>query len=357
LYPSLSGTMAPLSAKVRQAGLKLGLWYMAGVPTASIAANSPIKGTNFTVRDIITNTTYCPRWDPGWGSEVDHSHPAASAWYESLVELWASWGVELIKLDCVNAEDELTAHRQDIIAISSAMERQESDFLFSLSPGGSSNISQLLDIRDYISMARVTDDFWDSWSFMTPHWDVARDLVAARRSTPPSFWIDLDMLPLGRIGHPGAKCTPSGPGCPRHTRFTPDEQRSVLSLWAMAQSPLILGADLADLDQDTATLISNHQVLQMTEDLIDSAEAFRTNSTSESFIVWRGVDRQDSLYLGVFNQFNATQAVSFAWRDAGVPEGAHAMQDMWTGKMDNMNKFQASIGAHGVSLVKLISQQ
>jgi hypothetical protein len=81
-----------------------------------------LQGTNFTVRDIATNTTYCPRWDRGWGYEIDHTHPAAQAWYDSLVELWSSWGVDLIKLDCVNAEDELAAHRMDIIRISAAMQ-------------------------------------------------------------------------------------------------------------------------------------------------------------------------------------------------------------------------------------------
>ena len=143
LYPSAAadGSLKPLSDAVHAKGLYFGLWYMAGVPRASFDSNSPIKDTNFTVRwsswsrswswswssilsapfrlcpalsqtnewlrvvvllvltrtlhklvvgdarngtqvrDIALNETYCPRWDASWGYAVNHSHPAAQAWY------------------------------------------------------------------------------------------------------------------------------------------------------------------------------------------------------------------------------------------------------------------------------------
>jgi alpha-galactosidase len=83
LYPSSgpTGTMKPLSDALHAKEFKFGLWYMAGVPQTSFDRNAPIKGTNYTVRDIAINgSVYCPRWNPGWGWEVNHSHPAAQAW-------------------------------------------------------------------------------------------------------------------------------------------------------------------------------------------------------------------------------------------------------------------------------------
>lgn len=164
-YPSAGPTSSfqPLAEAVRavkpSARLRFGLWYMGGIPAKTYDLNTPIKGTSYRARDLALNVTYCPRWDRHWGYAVNHSHPAAQAWYDSLVELWDSWTLDMVKIDCINAEDEARGHRRDIVRLSSAFERvAKRDVLFSLSPGGFSNISQLIGVRPYVSMARVTDE-------------------------------------------------------------------------------------------------------------------------------------------------------------------------------------------------------
>jgi alpha-galactosidase len=337
------------------------------------------------VRDIATNETYCPRWDKGWGYEVDHSHPAAQAWYESLVELWAEWGIDLIKLDCVNAEDELVAHRQDIISLSSAMGRSSNDFIFSLSPGGFANMSQMADIRPFVSMARATDDFWDTWSLYMDsgggggassgysHWDAARDLVSVVRSQAPTFWIDLDMLPFGRIGHPGEHCTSSGPGCARQSRYTLDETKSVFTLWSLVQSPLLMGGDVrtGELGADISAILAHPGLHRMTSDISMAAEALRVNNTATGgggFIVWRtqpalhtkpGLHAAPHQYIAVFNLIDAHSTYTITWADVGVvppPSSSSTLVDVWADQPfthhTNLN-FTASLAPHGVLLVKL----
>jgi hypothetical protein len=375
LYPSSvsNNSFASFVDNIKKiSGMKVGLWYMAGVPKVSVEKNTPIKGTGYFMKDIATTSTYCPRWDPSWGYAVDHTHPGTQAWYDSLVELWDSWGIELIKLDCVFAEDESSNHRLDIISFHHAFEKYERDFVFSLSPGGFANISVVEDISQYASMVRVTDDFWDIWQLYMnegggggdksgySHWDAARDLVASVRSTSPTFWIDLDMLPLGRIGHFGSPCTPSGPGCPRQDRFTLNEKQAVLSLWALVQSPFILGGDPTVPNPLVNDLLMNENIIQMISDITGAHEAMRVNGTGGDYIVWQGESkRSGDHFVGVFNLRNSTQNVEFPWSQFGIyptcSGSGTKIVDLWTNQgLDCGLNFMRSLAQHAVSLLRLV---
>lgn len=379
----VDGDMKALADAVHARGLQFGLWYMGGLPAEAVEHDTPIKGTNYTARNLYTNTTYCPRWAAGWGYEVDHDHPAAQAWFDSLVELWTEWGIDLIKLDCANAEDEEWRHRLDIIRLSQAMEASSQPFVLSLSPGGFSNISQILDIRPYVSMARATDDFWDEWQMYisegggdgwasgVSHWDAARDLVAAVQPDSDgqgTFWIDLDMLPFGRIGH-GAPCPQPfagvGPGCSRQSRFTTSEERSILTLWAFAHSPLLVGGDLRTMDRTTMQTLQHSAVLAMADDLGESWEALRHNDTSSGggYIVWAAAAKVKSVYryFAIFNLANATRNVT---RIPAEQLGLDAKQvytienlwrgDKWEGRVPHLLS-TGPLEPHGVQLIKVTS--
>lgn len=334
-----------------------------------------MQGTQYTVRDIATNTTYCPRWDKGWGYEVDHAHPAAQAWYNSLVELWSEWGIDLIKLDCVNAEDELYAHREDIISLSTAMSQSSNDFIFSLSPGGFANVSQMAELRPYVSMARATDDFWDTWSYYMDsgggggarsgfsHWDAARDLVTVVRNQAPTFWIDLDMLPFGRIGHPGQHCSEVGVGCARNSRYTLDESKSILTLWSLVQSPLLCGGDVRDgqLPSDISAALGHQGLHRMTLEIQTATEALRMNNTAKTgdgYIVWWATTTNTHQYVAVFNLVPATKSYSIRWLDIGIvpPPSSGSVEDVWTGEpLPHVGggTLTASLEPHGVLLLQV----
>eukprot|EP00051_Salpingoeca_urceolata_P005820 m.77733 g.77733 ORF g.77733 m.77733 type:complete len:471 (-) comp14558_c0_seq4:290-1702(-) len=373
-YPSTAdtGSFLSLSRKVQQKGLHFGLWYMGGVPHQAVEHNAVIKGTNYTVRDIVTNATYCPRWDKGWGFEVDPDHPGTAAWYDSLVELWASWEVDMIKLDCVNAEDESWPHRMDIVHLSMSMERSHHDFAFSLSPGGFSNVSQILDIRDYVTMARVTDDFWDAWDpYMNAdninsrrsHWDAARDTAATVLHTQPTFWTDHDMLPFGRIGHEGQPCRPTGPGCPRMSRYTTVEQKSILTLWALVKSPFILGADLtARGADDVVDMVVYPPLLAAKDDCVRGHESKRVNTTDAGYIVWQGSSQSSDTtrYVAVFNLWDKSQTVAVPWVELGiVADNVNTVTDIWTGNNVPVatSGLKTSLTSHAVLFAVIATKQ
>lgn len=279
----------------------------------------------------------------------------------------------MLQVDCINAEDETRGHRQDIIRLSSALDRvAKRDVLFSLSPGGFSNISQLVGIRPYVSMARVTDDFWDNWQMYMnegggggyasgySHWDAARDLVAAVRNSAPTFYIDLDMLPFGRIGSPRcSQQSPVGPGCARQTRYTVVEQQAIFTLWSMVQAPMIIGADVTTVNAGTRALLTNAALKGMSEAIGVAWEARRANTTAEGYVAWRATSKVAAAagYVAVFNLWNATQAVAVPWLDLGLPAGPRGgnVTDLWTATVLPAGgaALTATLPAHGVLLISV----
>lgn len=128
------------------------------------------------------------------------------------------------------------------------------------------------------------------------------------------------MLPLGELGpYPDV-----GPG-PRHTRLTPAEQRTQLSLWAIARSPLILGANLTLLDQDTLRLLSNSEVLKIDQHSTSSRQVL-----SEAGLVGWTADLPEGRHaLALFNLSDGSLAVDHPLTDFGLPGGFHSVHDVW----------------------------
>lgn len=65
------------------------------------------------------------------------------------------------------------------------------------------------------------------------------------------------MLPFGMIG--------KGFGDERKSALTEDEQKTMMTLWCIFQSPLMLGAELTKLDEETLSLLCNKKVLALLE--------------------------------------------------------------------------------------------
>lgn len=92
-YPSLNCSLKKLADAAHAAGLKLGIWQLFGVPKGAVTRKLPILGTNFTAADIALNDAANCGWAAWEGFAVNHSHPAAQAWYNSLALLWSEWGL------------------------------------------------------------------------------------------------------------------------------------------------------------------------------------------------------------------------------------------------------------------------
>ena len=129
-FPSASdGSFRKLADYVHSKGLKFGLHIQRGIPWSAIEQNLPIKGTNYHAKDIANPADACIWWDATLG--VDMSKPGAQEYYNSCFELYASWGVDYVKVDDISRP----YHADEITAIRMAIEKTGHNIVYSLSPG------------------------------------------------------------------------------------------------------------------------------------------------------------------------------------------------------------------------------
>src|SRR5579872_3435882 len=271
----------PLADYIHSKGLKFGIHIMRGIPRRAVAANLPVFGSTVKAADIADRNSLC-RWNTDMYG-VDMSKPGAQDYYDSILRLYADWGVDFIKADDIARP----FHGPEIAALHKAILKTGRPIVLSLSPGPA-DLSQAAFYAENANMWRMWDDFWDRW----------QDLKAAfTRMAPwsdrvqPNGWPDADMLPLGRIGIRAER------GDDRQTRFTHDEQRTLMSLWSIFPSPLMFGGDLPSNDEWTLDLITNDEVLAANQ-----KGAHPKQIRGGEFPVWMS-DGPDphSRYLALFN--------------------------------------------------------
>ena len=64
-----------------------------------------------------------------------------------------------------------------------------------------------------------------------------------------------------------------GEGKPRASRLTEDEQRTMITLWAMARSPLFVGGNLTQMDDTMKSLLTNPGVIEVDQHSLAAAYA------------------------------------------------------------------------------------
>ena len=129
----------------------------AASPRASVERNLPIENTSFHTQDAADTTDACP-WDPtNWGVK---DNAAGQAWYDSLMRQYASWGVDLLKVDCIS---DRPYKATEIQMIRRAIDKTGHPMVLSLSPGPT-GLDHAAEVSKLATMWRISDDFWDTWA-------------------------------------------------------------------------------------------------------------------------------------------------------------------------------------------------
>ncbi|KAF8015651.1 hypothetical protein BT93_H1237 [Corymbia citriodora subsp. variegata] len=271
--------------KVHSMGLKFGIHVMRGISTQAVNANTPILDTTtgrayeesgrvWHAQDIALKEQTCSWMQNGFMS-VNTDLGAGKAFLRSLYQQYASWGVDFIvyyfdavKNDCVFGAD---LNINEITYISEILKELNRPILYSLSPGTKATPDLAKAVSGLSNMYRITGDDWDTWTDVAAHFDVARDFAAAKMIGSSGLmgksWPDLDMLPLGYLTDPAAN---EGPH--RKCRLTIQEQRTQVTLWSIAKSPLMFGGDLRNMDDTTFSLITNPTLLEINSYSSNNAE-------------------------------------------------------------------------------------
>jgi hypothetical protein len=310
---------------------------MRGIPRQAVAAKTPIKGTSYTAADIADTNSRCM-----WNTDmygVDMTRPGAQAYYDSVFELFASWGVDFVKVDDLSRP----YHQAEIEAIRKAIDKTGRPIVFSTSPGATP-LSAGEHVSTHANMWRISDDFWDKWSLLREQFDRLRDWTPHRGR---GHFPDADMLPIGVLLMGKNK-----------TNFKPDEQFTLLTLWSIARSPLILGADLTKLDDFTLALITNDEVIAVDQASNDNRELFRR----DGFYGWvADVPGSPDKYLALFNTRDKPSAgnetslpVPVKLSDLGLTS-ADNIRNLWTHQNlgSFTNEFAPNINFHGAGLYRV----
>lgn len=284
-FPSAEGGagFAPLAAYVHAKGLKFGIHIMRGIPREAAHRHLPVFGSSQTADEIAEPANICM-----WNPDMYGLNPACSgaqAYYDSIFELYASWGVDFIKCDDICRMD-MPSARAEIAMLHRAIKRCGREMVLSLSPGPA-KIEEAWYYAQHANMWRITDDFWD-------HWESLKDMFDRcelwQKHVAPGCFPDCDMLPLGKIG--------KAFGNERDTGLTRTEQVTMMNLWCIFRAPLMIGAELTKLDDWTMGLLTNETLLACVKNGGTPRQLFR----DEESAVWMNENRVDgSIYLALFN--------------------------------------------------------
>ena len=313
----------PLADYVHSLGLKFGFHIIRGIPREAVEKNLPIAGSSYHAADAADRADTC-FWNPdNYGVK---NNAAGQAYYDSLAHLYAGWGLDFIKVDCISS---LPYKTDEIHMISSALRKSGRAIVLSLSPGPTS-LAVGADVSQHAQMWRISDDFWDLWKPLPDKpWPqtLYGQFATAVGWAPyigPGHWPDADMLPIGYIGpRPGLDSA-------RETRFSRDEQRTLLTFWSIVRSPLMLGGDLPRNDDWTTSLLTNSEVIAVDQQSTDNRPLLTTNA----LVIWSATPADGKgKYLAIVNRTDAAQNFALEWNEVGlVSHKAYSLRDLWEHK-------------------------
>ena len=287
----------PLADYVHSLGLKFGIHIMRGLPRAAAQNHLPIWNSKARCDEVADPSSIC-KWNPDmYGLRC--SMPAALDYYRSIFALYAQWGVDFVKCDDIARE--YPHCKREIELISEACRTCGRDIVLSLSPGPAP-LEEAEHLKKYANMWRITDDFWDNWVALKGMFERAEKWCI---HAAPGHWPDADMLPVGAVRQcVRPKEEKPLPGGSYWTGFTQAEQRTMMTLWCIMRSPLMIGGDLPENDEFTLKLLTNRALLAMEEESWCAHPLYR----NETDCVWIAPKRDGSgCYAALFNLCDTQQ--------------------------------------------------
>ena len=303
----------PIADKIHALGLKFGIHIMRGIPRQAVYERCKIENTLWTLDMAAQPNSICP-WNGDMFGALNNA--CAEAYYESLFRLYAAWDVDYVKVDDIAAMgvadsgSYLAPHEVEMIR--NAIDRSGRDMVLSLSPGPASP-ENAWHLKQNANMWRITNDFWDHWHLLKA---MFKRCEVWEAHVGKGCWPDCDMLPLGRIG------VKFGVG--HTTNFTPAEQKTMLTLWSIFRSPLMLGCEMMSLDEATLALLTNREVLRLNAHSFGARQIMR----NDNMAVWVSHDEDGDAYAALFNLSEEDRTVSLSLDEIG--EKNVLTRELWT---------------------------
>lgn len=347
-FPSAAGGkgFGPLAEYVHSLGLKFGIHIMRGIPRLAAHQHLPVYGTDFTAAQAADPASICG-WNPDMYGVRDNE--AGRAYYDSLIQMYADWGVDFIKCDDIcdswMYRDNHFSGWHETRMLHEAIAKTGRDIVLSLSPGPA-HIDRAWQYEKYANMWRITDDFWDRWDLLK---NMFERCELWQNHVEDGSYPDCDMLPLGKIGG-------GFENGQRDSRFTREEQKTMLTLWCVFGSPLMVGAELTMLDEWTGWLLTRKEILKLTTGDYRGKQVER----DERHAIWSCLNKETGeRYLALFNLGEEACTLSCDCRQveqfAETGGNAESAEELWSGEtyFPERDVLCVAVPAHGAKLFKL----
>ena len=332
-FPSSAGGkgFAPLAEYVHSLGLKFGIHIMRGIPRQAAHKNTKLLGTDRTAAQVAKTSSIC-----AWNTDmygVDPRKEGAREYYDSIFKLYASWGVDFIKCDDIARE--LPHEEEELVMLSEALHHCGRDMVLSLSPGPA--LIEKAELYKQISnMWRITDDFWDKWELL---YDMFSRTEKWCTHTGAGHWPDADMLPIGPILQDY--------DTNNRTKFTENEQITMMTLWSIFRSPLMIGGEMTGFDEFTMGLITNTEILAMHRNARNAHQVWRREIGGNEYTLWTASSAEGGRYLAVFNAGEKDAAIELPLAEAEIYDKV-AAKELWSGEeVSDIDTIRAEISSHG----------
>ena len=322
-------------------GQKVGIYLLPGLGTSVYTSNLPIFGTQYHAQDIVAQPLNYGQGF-GYGYKIDFTKPGAQEYINSLVNLYASWGVDFIKLDGVTPgsyNDNLNINNiPDVQAYSKAIAL--SGRLIWLTISWALDEDYLSEWQQNANARRIEGDVecegdcpnLTEWQRVLVRF---YDLIGWESASGTTLgWNDLDSLEVGNGATDG---------------ITNIEQQTAMTLWAMANAPLYLGGDLTNLTTYGKQLLTNDEVLA-----VDQSGHPSKQVTGGFTPVWVSNLGSGYYYVALFNLNAFPTNITVDWKDLGFVNAA-AMRDLWNHAElgPAFQSFSSVVPGHGARLFKV----
>ena len=337
---------------VHTLGLRFGIYVTPGISDQAVKKNTRILDTPYRADQIATRKKQL-NYNCGGMTGIDYRKPGAQAFVNSIVDEFASWGVDYIKLDGIT-----DANKPDIRAWSGAIRQSGRPMQLDVTEGHYS-----------VALGPTLDKYATQWEYTTDIENYGgRGLTdyanVAKRFRTLALWEpryggrrfngynDFDSVEVGNCAGPVGSSDPFGSvSYPKGDGLSLPERQTVLSLWSLAASPLLLGTDLTKLCRTDMKLLRNRAVLSVEQDGIDASMI--SNGRAEKVIA--KTERRGDVVVGLFNTTAHREKISTTESAIGLPKRrTYTLTELWTHRISQSGgAITASVPPHGVVLYRV----
>lgn len=331
----------PIADYIHSLGLKFGIHIMRGIPRQAVHADLPIKDSEYTARQVAHHFSIC-----SWNTDMYgmKNCDGAQDYYNSIIKMYADWGVDYIKCDDIAVTefrkwDNPYSADYEIEMLRNAIDSCGREIVLSLSPGPALR-DKAEHLKANANMWRLTGDFWDLWEHLYAMFDKCEEWQGVRGV---GSYPDCDMLPIGRISK---LCSYHG-AQNRMSNFTHNEHYTLMTLWGIFGSPLMIGGNMPENDDFTLSLLNNAEYMNMHRTVKNSRMLCRNEENSKGYIIWDG-ENEDSRFVALFNTDEKPITINTAEKINISVDGSY---DIW--QKCTVSENNITVQPHGARLLKL----